>query len=200
MSEPSDKRERLELDRDVALVLFEMLTRDLPNGAVRPIDSAEQRALWNLEEGLEALIPEPFLPQYEALLEAARARLRSTAAPASPPTPLVAYVGVDDTLVWYDGPKRQPNDAVVARIRDLSTAGYTLYCWSSRGAAYAYRTALELRVSDCFAGFLAKPDIVIDDRAPAEWRGLVVLHPQEAATTSPDELEAVAKAMRPQKR
>jgi len=36
-----------------------------------------------------------------------------------------------------------------------------------------------LGLAGLFAGFLPKPDLMIDDQPPSDWRGLLVLHPNE---------------------
>jgi hypothetical protein len=51
------------------------------------------------------------------------------------------------------------------------------YCWSSGGADYARQSAVECGVEECFAGFLPKPELMIDDVHPQEWRYLTVVHP-----------------------
>lgn len=105
---------------------------------------------------------------------------------------LVAYVDVDDTLVRSFGAKRIPMAAVVEHVRELHRQGVTLYCWSTGGAEYAKDSARELGIEPCFVGFLPKPNILIDDQIPADWRGLVCVHPNEAASKSArDYAEAV---------
>lgn len=81
----------------------------------------------------------------------------------------VVFVDVDDTLVRSVGRKRIPMPAVIAEVRRLKDAGATLYLWSAGGAGYARDTAGELGVVDCFAGFLPKPDVMIDDQPPQLW-------------------------------
>jgi hypothetical protein len=93
---------------------------------------------------------------------------------------LIAYVDVDDTLVRSFGSKRIPMTEMVRHVRELHRDGIVLYAWSSGGADYARDTARELEVEDCFQAFLPKPNIIIDDQAPAEWRRLVHVHPAEA--------------------
>lgn len=100
------------------------------------------------------------------------------------------YVDVDDTLVRSFGSKRIPIDATVKAIRELSARGAQLYCWSSGGAEYARASAAELGLESCFAAFLPKPDALIDDVAPADWR-LRHLHPSECHGRSADELLAL---------
>ena len=84
--------------------------------------------------------------------------------------PRTIFVDVDDTLIRSTGSKRIPVPAVIARVRALNEAGATLYLWSSGGAEFCHRTAAELGIVDCFAGFLDKPDVYIDDQPVAEWR------------------------------
>jgi Protein of unknown function (DUF705) len=94
---------------------------------------------------------------------------------------LVIYVDVDDTLVRSVGAKRIPMPAVVQHVRDLYAAGAILYCWSTGGADYARETARELGVQDCFAGYLPKPNVLVDDQAPTEWRRFVHVRPLDVA-------------------
>jgi hypothetical protein len=99
-------------------------------------------------------------------------------------TELVIYVDIDDTLVRSFGSKRIPMTEVVDHVRALHRDGATLYAWSSGGADYARSSAAELGVTDCFAAFLPKPHVMIDDQSPAEWRRLLCVHPAEARSRS----------------
>ncbi len=83
--------------------------------------------------------------------------------------PRAVYVDVDDTLIRYEGTTRVPVAAVVERVRALHAAGETLYVWSSGGADYARTVATELGLADCFAAFLPKPGMYIDDLPAHEW-------------------------------
>jgi hypothetical protein len=89
----------------------------------------------------------------------------------------VIYVDVDDTLVRSFGAKRIPITAAIARVRALHEAGFELYCWSTGGADYCRATASEIGLSDCFVAFLPKPQILLDDQHPADWRTLRWAHP-----------------------
>ena len=82
----------------------------------------------------------------------------------------VVFVDVDDTLVRSYGTKRIPMPRVVERVRSLHREGAILYLWSSGGADYAQETAKELGISDCFAAFLPKPTLIIDDQVVSDWR------------------------------
>ena len=66
----------LKLTTDEALVLFEFLCRFSHEDDLAIHDQAEERALWNLQCVLEKVLLEPFSPEYNALVEAARNRLR----------------------------------------------------------------------------------------------------------------------------
>lgn len=94
---------------------------------------------------------------------------------------LIAYVDIDDTLVRSFGSKRIPMTEMVKHVRELHREGIVLYAWSSGGGDYARDSARELGLEDCFAAFLPKPNIIIDDQPPAEWRRLIHVHPGEAA-------------------
>jgi hypothetical protein len=94
----------------------------------------------------------------------------------------VVFVDVDDTLVRSAGSKRMPIGTVVERVRALKQAGATLYCWSTGGAEYARASASEVGLEDCFASFLPKPTIMIDDQSPADWRLCRCVHPFNIAS------------------
>jgi hypothetical protein len=89
----------------------------------------------------------------------------------------IVYVDVDDTLVRSFGSKRIGMTAVVERVRALHAAGLVLYCWSSGGADYCRDSAEELGIADCFVAFLPKPQLMLDDQHPRDWRTLRWLHP-----------------------
>jgi hypothetical protein len=95
---------------------------------------------------------------------------------------LTIYVDVDDTLVRSFGSKRIPITGAIEHVRLLYSQGAKLYCWSSGGAEYARNSAEELGIEACFAVFLPKPNVMIDDQRPSEWRGLVCVHPNEAVS------------------
>jgi hypothetical protein len=101
--------------------------------------------------------------------------------------PMVVYVDVDDTLVRSFGSKRIPMTAMVAHVRELASRGAALYCWSTGGAEYARAAAAELGIEGCFAGFLPKPNVVIDDQPIADWRRTVQVHPAEAVSKTLDD-------------
>lgn len=54
-----------------ALVLFEWLARANEEEAL-VVDDAERHVLWRLESQLETKLVEPFLPEYEQLVNAAK--------------------------------------------------------------------------------------------------------------------------------
>lgn len=83
---------------------------------------------------------------------------------------MVVYVDVDDTLVRWAGTKRILIPRVIERVRSLHTEGAVLYLWSKGGADYAQSVARDLGIVECFAGFLPKPTLIIDDQAIQDWR------------------------------
>jgi cation transport ATPase len=83
---------------------------------------------------------------------------------------MVVYVDVDDTLVRWVGTKRIPIPRVVERVRSLHSEGAVIYLWSTGGADYAQSVASDLGIKECFAGFLPKPTLIIDDQAVQDWR------------------------------
>src|SRR5215471_13574133 len=102
------------------------------------------------------------------------------------PNRIVVYVDVDDTLVRSAGSKRIPMTRVVAHVRALFRNGVALYAWSSGGADYARTSTRELGIEECFLGFLPKPNVLIDDQAPGEWRRFIHIHPLDAASKTAD--------------
>ncbi|MBX7224246.1 MAG: hydrolase [Blastocatellia bacterium] len=83
---------------------------------------------------------------------------------------VIVFVDVDDTLVRSVGSKRIPIPQAIEKVRHYKAEGAELYLWSSGGANYARSVAEELSLLDCFAGFLPKPHLYIDDQPVADWR------------------------------
>jgi phosphoglycolate phosphatase-like HAD superfamily hydrolase len=48
-------------------------------------------------------------------------------------------------------------------LNKLRARGCHLFLWSTNGAEYAQKVATLLGLKDLFEGFVAKPDIIIDD-------------------------------------
>jgi hypothetical protein len=65
------------LTSDDALVLFEWLAR-FNKAEGEFADQAEQRVLWDLEAQLESSLVAPLRPDYNAILAAARDRIRDS--------------------------------------------------------------------------------------------------------------------------
>ena len=70
------------------------------------------------------------------------------------------FVDVDLTLVDTNG---MLLEGAVTALRKLKERGCHLFLWSTVGADYAKATAARHRLTDLFEGYVAKPDIVIDD-------------------------------------
>lgn len=104
---------------------------------------------------------------------------------------VVVYVDVDDTLVRSAGTKVVPVPRVVEQVKRLTAEGAVLYCWSSAGAEYARGTAQKLGIESCFAAFLPKPNILIDDQVVSEWKRFATVHPLNASDKSLDEYRAL---------
>jgi hypothetical protein len=104
-------------------------------------------------------------------------------------TSLIAYVDVDDTLVRSFRSKRIPMTEMLRHVRNLHRDGVALYAWSSGGGEYARASAKELGIEDCFNAFLPKPNVIIDDQAPGDWRRLIHVHPAEASSKTLREYE-----------
>ena len=96
----------------------------------------------------------------------------------------IFFVDVDDTLVRSVGSKRIPMPRVIAHVRELHEAGFELFCWSTGGAAYARESAQELGIEDCFVAFLPKPDVLIDDQEPSDWRAMRWVNAHQAGAAS----------------
>ena len=101
--------------------------------------------------------------------------------------PLIVFVDIDDTLIRNFGSKRVPLTPVVNSIRRLHADGAVLYAWSTKGADYARSSATELGLSDCFTGYLPKPNVLIDNQEPGEWSRTIHVRPQESANLSADD-------------
>jgi hypothetical protein len=67
----------ISLTSDEALVLFEWLTQ-LNKAEGEFADQAEQRVLWDLQAQLESSLAAPLRPDYNAVLAAARDRIRDS--------------------------------------------------------------------------------------------------------------------------
>ncbi len=76
---------------------------------------------------------------------------------------------------------------VVEHVGELARQGAVLYCWSSGGADYARSSARELGIEDLFAGFLPKPNIMVDDVDPGDWPSLAVVHPATVRGVTSDD-------------
>ena len=93
---------------------------------------------------------------------------------------LVIFVDVDDTLVRSFGTKLIPMPRSADYVRRMYADGHTLYCWSRGGADYSRDVASMLGIAECFAGFLPKPDIVLDDKLTGLLEHCKFLHPNNA--------------------
>ena len=70
------------------------------------------------------------------------------------------FVDVDLTLIDANGKLLTGAREGLKRLQD---AGCHLFLWSTAGADYCRKVAQLHGLTDLFEGFLAKPDIVIDD-------------------------------------
>ena len=66
----------IKLTKDEALVLFDFVSRFSNDDKLSVQDQAEERALWNLTCILEKQLVEPFSPEWDKIIEAAKNRLR----------------------------------------------------------------------------------------------------------------------------
>ena len=72
----SEEKICVELSRAEALVLFEFLYRFSDKEQLAIADQAEERVLWNIHGSLEQTLVEPFMRNYDELLEEARGQVR----------------------------------------------------------------------------------------------------------------------------
>lgn len=73
----NSKNVNIQLTKDEAIVLFDFLGRF--NKIVDPkqfLDQAEERVLWNIESMLEKELSEPFLADYQEIVNKARENVR----------------------------------------------------------------------------------------------------------------------------
>ncbi len=91
--------------------------------------------------------------------------------------PFYIYVDIDETFLRNYGTKQIPIPTVIEHIKSLKAQGAILYCWSSGGAEYAKVSAEKFGISECFVGFLPKPNVTLDDTSFAQWRNLLEVHP-----------------------
>lgn len=70
------------------------------------------------------------------------------------------FVDVDLTLIDLNG---QLLEGVRPALEALRKKGCHLFLWSTNGAEYAKTVAARYRLTDFFEGYVAKPDIAIDD-------------------------------------
>src|SRR6185312_13055490 len=70
------------------------------------------------------------------------------------------FVDVDLTLIDAHGRMLPGAPEALAKLRDK---GCHLFLWSTNGAEYARNIASLYHLTDLFEGFVAKPDIIIDD-------------------------------------
>jgi hypothetical protein len=101
------------------------------------------------------------------------------------------YVDVDDTLIRTAGGKRIPVGGVAEHVRELAAAGVELYCWSAGGGLYARSVAESLGLAKFFAGFLPKPQVLLDDRLVSEWNRFIEVHPAECGKWTAQEYQRV---------
>jgi hypothetical protein len=70
------------------------------------------------------------------------------------------FVDVDLTLIDANGKMLAGAGEALAKLKDK---GCHLFLWSTNGADYARKVAGLQKLTDLFEGFVAKPDIIIDD-------------------------------------
>lgn len=66
----------IKLTKDEALVLFDFVSHFSNDDKLSIQDQAEERALWNLTCIFEKQLVEPFSPEWDKIIEAAKNRLR----------------------------------------------------------------------------------------------------------------------------
>jgi|SRR5215471_10544600 len=70
------------------------------------------------------------------------------------------FVDVDQTLIDANGTLLAGAREALVKLRDR---GCHLFLWSTNGADYAMNVAQINGLRDLFEGYVAKPDIIIDD-------------------------------------
>jgi len=70
------------------------------------------------------------------------------------------FVDVDLTLIDANGKMLAGAPEALVKLKDK---GCHLFLWSTNGADYARKVAGLYGLGDLFEGFVAKPDIIIDD-------------------------------------
>lgn len=63
---------RIDLTKEEAIVLFDMLTRYSETDVLDIAHKSESQILWNLQADLESKLAEPLSESYKIILEAAR--------------------------------------------------------------------------------------------------------------------------------
>jgi len=71
-----DSKLEIQLTGDEALVFFEWISRFNERDDVTFAEQAEQRVLWDIQAMLEKVLVEPFDPNYDRLVSAARDSVR----------------------------------------------------------------------------------------------------------------------------
>ena len=67
----------LKLTKDEALILFEFVSRFNENDNKEIFnDQAEEKIFWVIEGQLEKILVEPFMPNYQNIIQQARSRIR----------------------------------------------------------------------------------------------------------------------------
>ena len=78
-AELTDETATLTLTRAEALVFFEFLSRFSQDQQLDTRDKAEELILWHLQCAFERALVEPFAPDYQSELDAARDAVRRSA-------------------------------------------------------------------------------------------------------------------------
>ena len=90
----------------------------------------------------------------------------------------IVYVDVDDTLVRSAGNRASPDDNRHSRGQTFEGRRELLcICGVPAAQDYARKSAVELEIADCFAGYLPKPNVIIDDQPVEQWRGTRHIYP-----------------------
>jgi hypothetical protein len=91
------------------------------------------------------------------------------------------FIDVDGTLERRTLGFKRSSEPMVRAIRKLHEDGARIYVWSSAGGDHAREAAEKAGIAALCAGFLPKPNILVDDKRPSRWKDCKLLSPSDVA-------------------